>query len=243
MGDLTRVQTSQPVQLVDANDLQVADITTVSPLGTESGLIVRNIPSGTQAVSGTLTATPSGTYTVAGTVVASPTGTQAVSGLVTASPTGTYTVAGTTTAVPSGTQNVAGTITAAPSGTYTMTGAGSAGTADAGVVTVQGIVNGVSMPVAIDDASRKSKGTNTFTRVQPTTTATQLVATNSNRITLLIYNAGTETVYLNRSSSVSTTNGVPLLPQSNLEDGESLDAWYGITGQNTGDLRIIETTI
>jgi hypothetical protein len=74
-----------------------------------------------------VTAAPSGTYTITGTV--SPTGTQAVSGTVTAAPSGTYTVnvsnssatllttapAGTETGVvtrniPSGTQTVSGTI-------------------------------------------------------------------------------------------------------------------------------------
>lgn len=64
MTDLTRLETSQPVQLVDANDLQVCDLTTIAPSGTESGLVVRNIPSGTQVVSGTVTAVSSGTYTV-----------------------------------------------------------------------------------------------------------------------------------------------------------------------------------
>lgn len=67
MADLNRLQNSQPVQLVDANDLQVCDITTVSPTGTESGLIVRSIPSGTQTVSGTITASPIGTYSITGT--------------------------------------------------------------------------------------------------------------------------------------------------------------------------------
>jgi len=126
MPDLTRLESSQPVQLVDANDLQVCDISTVAPSGTESGLIVRNIPSGTQAVSGTVTATPIGTYTVAGTVTAVPSGTQAVSGTVTATPSGTQAVSGTVTATPIGTYTVAGTVTAVPSGTYTVDHLGSA---------------------------------------------------------------------------------------------------------------------
>lgn len=64
MGDLTRVENSIPVQLVDANDLQVVDIQASAPIGTESGIITRNIPSGTQTIEGTVTASPTGTYTV-----------------------------------------------------------------------------------------------------------------------------------------------------------------------------------
>jgi len=215
MGDLSRIQSSQPVQLVDANDLQVADISTSVPLGTEAGLIVRIIPSGTQEVSGTITANPSGTYTVAGSV----------------------------TTVPSGTQPVSGTITAVPSGTTTIAGSGSAGTAASGVVTVQGITNGVALTVDLSDASRKNKGLNTFTTVAPTGVATSVVVANANRASLLIYNAGSVTIYLGQSASVTTGNGIPLLANANLEDTESKDSWYAITSGTTGDLRIVETTI
>jgi hypothetical protein len=42
---------------------------------------------------------------------------------------------------------------------------------------------------------------------------------------------------------VTTGNGVPLLPNASIEDTESTDSWYGITGGTTGDLRVIETAI
>ena len=202
MGDLLRVQSTLPVQIVDANDSQVVDITTNTPSGTESGIVVRNIPSGTQTIAGTITASPTGTYTVAGSVTSVPSGTQTVAGTITASPTGTYTVAGS--------------VTAAPTGTYTVT---------------------------VDDATRKSKGLNTFTTVAPTGTAASVVAVNANRASLLIYNAGSVIVYLGQSNSVTTANGVPLLPNASLEDTESKDSWYAITGGSTGDLRVIETAI
>ena len=215
MGDLSRVQTSQPVQLVDANDLQVADISTSVPLGTEAGLIVRSIPSGTQTVGGTITASPTGTYTVAGSV----------------------------TAVPSGTQTVTGTITAVASGTTTIVGSGTAGTASSGVVTVQGISNGIALTVDLTDASRRSKGLNTFTTIAPTGVATSVIGANANRASLLIYNAGASTIYLGQSASVTTGTGIPLLPNASLEDTESKDSWYAITSGSTGDLRIVETAI
>ena len=188
MGDLSRVQNSIPVQLVDANDLQVVDITTNTPSGTESGIVVRNIPSGTQTVGGTITASPTGTYTVAGSV----------------------------TAVPSGTQTVAGTVTASPTGTYTVT---------------------------LDTTSYKSKGLNTLSTVAPNGTATSVVAVNANRASFLIYNSGSVTVYLGQSNIVTTSDGIPLLPNASLEDTESKDSWYAITGGSTGNLRVVETSI
>lgn len=216
MGDLSRVENSIPVQIVDANDLQVVDIQNTTPVGTESGIIVRNIPSGTQNVSGTVTANAG---------------------------SGTYTVGGTVTSVPSGTQLVNGTITAVQASTYTVVGSGTAGTAAAGVVTVQGIANGISLAVDLSNNSYKSKGTNQFTTVSPTISATLIVNSNANRTSLLIYNAGSATVYLGKSGSMTTGNGVPLLPNANIEDTESTDSWYGITDGATGDLRIIETAI
>lgn len=126
MPDLTRIQNSQPVQLVDATDLLVCDISTVAPSGTESGLIVRTLPSGTHTVVGTTTASPTGTYTVTGTTTAVPTGTYTVAGTVTNVPSGTQVISGTVTATPTGTYTVAGTVTAVPSGTYTVDALGSA---------------------------------------------------------------------------------------------------------------------
>lgn len=188
MGDLQRVQTSQPVQLVDANDLQVADINNYPPVGTESGIITRNIPSGTQTVAGTITASPIGTYTVAGSV----------------------------TSVPSGTQTVSGTVTSSPSGTYTVT---------------------------LDGTSLKSKGLNTLSTLSPNGTAALVASVNSNRASILIYNAGSVTVFLGQSNSVTTGTGLPLLPNASLEDTESKDSWYAITDGTTGNLRIVETAI
>lgn len=53
MGDLTRTQQSQPVQITDDSS-SLAALST-GPAGTEVGLVVRNIPFGTQTVAGTVT--------------------------------------------------------------------------------------------------------------------------------------------------------------------------------------------
>lgn len=49
MGDLTRLQNSQAVQITDDSTQAVA--VTTSPSGSEAGLVTRNIPYGTQTVS------------------------------------------------------------------------------------------------------------------------------------------------------------------------------------------------
>ena len=152
------IQTQMPVKLTD--NTNTAGITAGSALKIDGSAV-------TQPVSGTITSSPTGTYTVAGTVNSTPTGTYTVAGTVNSTPTGTYTVAGTVTNVPSGTQAVSGTITSTPTGTYTVTatsitvvsptaanlkaqvvGAGTAGTADAGVLSVQGINNATPLNVS-----------------------------------------------------------------------------------------------
>jgi hypothetical protein len=104
----------------DGTNLQQLRSSTSAPAGTENGLIVRNIPSGTQSVSGTVTANAgTGTFTVAGTVTAN-------------AGTGNFTVV----------QSTASNLNA------TVVGSGSAGTPATGVVTVQGIAGGTTIPVS-----------------------------------------------------------------------------------------------
>ena len=107
-------------------------------------------------------------------------------------------------------------MTASPTGTYTVT---------------------------LDTTSYKSKGLNTLSTVAPNGTATSVVAVNANRASFLIYNSGSVTVYLGQSNIVTTSDGIPLLPNASLEDTESKDSWYAITGGSTGNLRVVETSI
>jgi hypothetical protein len=170
--------------------------------------------------------------------------TQPVSGTVTATPNGTFTVDGTVTVgnFPA-TQTIIGTVTAQPDGTYTVIGAGAAGTPDTGVITVQGINGATPIPVELNNNSFKRRGTKSFSQVSAGNSAIQVVATNSSRASLLIFNAGTETVFLGKTSAVTTADGIPLYPLSNLEDTDSYDSWYAITASSTTDLRIVETAI
>lgn len=88
--------------------------------------------------------------------------------------------------------------------------------------------------------TKQPKGSKTFTDPAPTTTAAEMVAANASRKSVSIYNAGSQIVYLGKTSGVTTTNGWPLVPSASLADDISTDAWYAITASGTGDLRIIE---
>lgn len=90
------------------------------------------------------------------------------------------------------------------------------------------------------DVVRMPKGSKTFSDPAPTTTASEIVAANSSRKSVSIYNAGTQIVYLGLTSGVTASNGWPLVPSASLSDDVSTDAWYAITASGTGDLRIIE---
>ena len=87
MADLSKVVASQAVEITDGVS-QTAVILTSAPVGTESALVVRTIPSGTQTITGSITVTPVATQTVAGTVTVVPSGTQNIIGTVTSSITG-----------------------------------------------------------------------------------------------------------------------------------------------------------
>lgn len=100
---------------------------TSAPAGTEQALIVRNIPSGTQPVSGTVTANAgTGTFTISGAVTQSGTwNVRAQDGAGNALASSTSAPAGTEQAlivrnITSGTQTVSGTVTANQGGTWTV---------------------------------------------------------------------------------------------------------------------------
>jgi len=59
-------------------------------------------------------------------------------------------------------------------------------------------------------------------------------------------NNGTAIIYVGFDSSVSASNGIPILPSGNYintSDGECYkSSWYGITASLTSDLRFEEWT-
>jgi hypothetical protein len=89
-----------------------------------------------------------------------------------------------------------------------------------------------------------------YTRVQPSTTAMQVVAENRNRKVVVIQNVGTVDVFIGGSGVTALTG--QLLPAmytnedtsqkeiSDLTDDVSSSAIYAITASGTADLRVKE---
>lgn len=89
------------------------------------------------------------------------------------------------------------------------------------------------------DAKRLPKGSKTFSDPAPTTSASSIVSASASRIAVSIYNNGSQTVYLGKDNTVSSTNGMPLVAGGSMSDDVSSDAWWAVTASGTGDLRII----
>jgi len=86
-------------------------------------------------------------------------------------------------------------------------------------------------------------GTKTLsTPITVDTSADLVLAANAGRVTALIVNNGSVTVYLGNDNTVTTTNGIPLVAGAALEDGESGDAWYGVTASGSADVRVLEVS-
>jgi hypothetical protein len=86
----------------------------------------------------------------------------------------------------------------------------------------------------------EDSGSKTLADPAPDTTATELKAANANRKVIVLYNAGSPTVYLGKDNTVTSSTGLPLVEGASLTDEYSTDAWWGITASGTGDIRVIE---
>ncbi len=96
---------------------------------------------------------------------------------------------------------------------------------------------------------QEPKGSKKFYAPAPGSTAPMLIlAANPNRVSALIINAGSQTVYLGGTGGIaagvalSSTSGNPLLAGASITDNSSTDEWWGIAASTTGDLRITEVT-
>jgi hypothetical protein len=94
-------------------------------------------------------------------------------------------------------------------GNTQMVGVGAAGTPDAGVLTIQGITGGTSIPVTPAPAS-----TATITSVASTTSTVVLKAANVNRKGLVLYNNSTKTCFV-AFAATSTNAAFTVLMQAN----------------------------
>lgn len=84
-----------------------------------------------------------------------------------------------------------------------------------------------------------------YSTVTLTNAATVIVAANPQRLSLIITNTGTPTVYIGQDASVTAANGVPLLTNATLtEDSGGTKMYcgpiYGITASSTADVRYWE---
>ena len=81
--------------------------------------------------------------------------------------------------------------------------------------------------------------------VTVTNAATKIVGANAQRLSLVIENNGSVTVYLGPDTSVSSSNGVPIISGGSFqEDSGGARMYqgdiYGITASSTSDLRYWE---
>ena len=73
-------------------------------------------------------------------------------------------------------------------------------------------------------------------------TATQLVAADTNRKSVLITNNGTEFIYIGNDASVTTANGIPLDKNASITI-ETQSSVYGISETTDNDVRYFNETI
>jgi len=83
--------------------------------------------------------------------------------------------------------------------------------------------------------------------VTVTNSATKIVGANTARLSLVIENNGSVTVYIGPDTSVSSSNGIPILSSGSFqEDSGGARMYqgdiYGITASSTSDVRYWERT-
>jgi hypothetical protein len=235
---------------------------------TEYGLVVRNIPSGSQTViSGTAanflaqvsqpTAASLNATVVQGTAAAN-SGAWTVKitdgtnnpAVMSSSPAGTeYGLV--TRNIPSGSQTVISGTAAnflaqvsqptAASLNATVIGSGSAGSPSAGVVTVQGIAGGTAIPVSGTITVAKATSS-TVTSVAASTSNVTLLAVNANRLGASIYNDSNSLLYVKLGATASTSSyTIKLFSQSYWEIPTNYTGIIdGIWANSNGSARIDE---
>ena len=88
-----------------------------------------------------------------------------------------------------------------------------------------------------------------FTAAPGSTNPVCVLPANANRISAVIVNNGSQTVYLGgdpggvaQGQALSSTTGFPLLAGASTTDVSSNDAWWALAASTTGDLRIMEVS-
>lgn len=82
-----------------------------------------------------------------------------------------------------------------------------------------------------------------YNTVSVQTSATLILAANNDRRGLIVYNNGNNTMYIGLDAAVTTSTGIPILPQSSFElNGDKCwrGAVYGIAVTSSDDCRYWE---
>ncbi|MHA1827079.1 MAG: hypothetical protein ACTSX6_00375 [Candidatus Heimdallarchaeaceae archaeon] len=82
--------------------------------------------------------------------------------------------------------------------------------------------------------------TATYGAVSVGSSPTIIRSSNSARRSLIIQNNSTVDVYIGTDSSVTTSNGLKLLPDTSISITDSTTDWYGVVASGTADVRYIE---
>lgn len=78
------------------------------------------------------------------------------------------------------------------------------------------------------------------TAVTSTSTATELAPDRAYRGAIMLINNSDQTVFIGYTSSVSTSNGIPLSPSAALMEDRWNGPIYGIVSSGSADMRVIE---
>jgi len=121
----------------------------------------------------------------------------------------------------------------------TIVGLGTAGTPSGGVVSIQGVASGTVVPVSgTVTTTPTNSATSTLTNVNAATSSTSILASNTNRKGMFLFNDSTSLLYLAFGSTASTTsytvqipsNGFYEMPNPTVYTGAISGIWVAATG-------------
>jgi hypothetical protein len=82
-----------------------------------------------------------------------------------------------------------------------------------------------------------------YNTVSVGSTPTLILASNPGRRMFVIYNNGSNIIYIGPDANVSSSNGIPITQNSSFTQNGSrmwMGAWYGITVSSTSDTRYMD---
>lgn len=87
------------------------------------------------------------------------------------------------------------------------------------------------------------QGNKVISAVSVGTSATQILAANTERKSAVIYNNSAASVFVGPANTVTTATGFVIPTGQALTDADTVDAWWGIVvGPGASDVRVIEVS-